>query len=109
MHALSLGTWWIHITSVVEWLLAIFAVQSYGRRRQEGGWRWLALAMVPALVSAMAACTWHLFDNSPALQGLVVLQAACTLLGNICLAVAARGLFRQQQRSEPLATGDITP
>ena len=31
--------------------------------------------MLPALVSAMAACTWHLFDNSADLQGLVVLQA----------------------------------
>jgi hypothetical protein len=108
MHRLSLGTWWIHVTSVVEWLLAIFAVQAYGRRRGEGGWRWLALAMVPALVSAMAACTWHLFDNPPALQGLVVLQAACTFLGNGCLAVAARGLLRQQQRTDALST-DASP
>jgi len=58
MHALSLGTWWIHVTSVLEWILAIIAVESFGRRRQETGWRWLALAMLPALVSAMAACTW---------------------------------------------------
>ncbi len=104
MHALSLGTWWIHITSVVEWLLAILAVQAYGRRRREGGWRWLALAMLPALVSAMAACTWHLFDNPPALQGLVVFQAACTFLGNLCLAVAAWGLLRQQRRADALAS-----
>jgi hypothetical protein len=97
MHALSLGTWWIHITSVLEWLIAIVAVQSYGLRRGEGGWRWLALAMVPALASAMAACTWHLFDNSPALKGLVVLQAALTTLGNIALAAAAFHLLRQQR------------
>ncbi|MEB3259871.1 MAG: DUF2499 domain-containing protein [Cyanobacteriota bacterium] len=109
MHALSLGTWWIHITSVIEWLLAIVAVQAYGHRRREGGWRWLALAMVPALVSAMAACTWHLYDNAPALQGLVVLQAACTFLGNVCLAVAAWGLLRNQRRAEALASGDSTP
>lgn len=98
MHALSLGTWWIHITSVLEWLLAIFAVQSYGRQRQERAWRWLALAMLPALVSAMAACTWHVFDNSMALQGLVVLQAAFTLLGNGALAMAAWWLLQQQKR-----------
>jgi hypothetical protein len=100
MHALSLPTWWIHITSVLEWMAAIVAVQSYGRWRQEPGWRWLALAMVPALVSAMAACTWHLFDNSPALRGLVVLQAGCTVLGNGALAVAALQLLRWQQASE---------
>ena len=99
MHALSLGTWWIHITSVVEWLLAIVAVQSFGLRRRETGWRWLALAMVPALVSAMAACTWHLFDNSSALKGLVVFQAGLTALGNLALAAAAFNLLRLQRRS----------
>ena len=50
MHALSLGTWWIHVSSVVEWLVAIFAVQAYGRRRGEPGWRWLArLCRIPGL------------------------------------------------------------
>ena len=97
MHALSLPTWWIHITSVLEWMLAMSAVQAYGRRRLEGGWRWLALAMVPALVSAMAACTWHLFDNPERLRGLVVLQAALTALGNGALALAAWNLLRQQR------------
>lgn len=97
MHALSLPTWWIHITSVLEWMLAILAVQAFGSRRREGGWRWLALAMVPALVSAMAACTWHLFDNSAQLQGLVVLQAACTVLGNSTMALAAWMLWRGRE------------
>jgi hypothetical protein len=99
MHALSLPTWWIHITSVLEWMVAILAVQAFGRRRREGGWRWLALAMVPALVSAMAACTWHLFDNPQALRGLVVLQAALTALGNGAMALAAWNLLRQQRRA----------
>jgi hypothetical protein len=97
MHALSLGTWWIHITSVLEWIVAMLAIQAYGRRRLEGGWRWLALAMVPALASAMAACTWHLFDNSAELKGLVVLQAALTTAGNLALAIAAWNLLRQQR------------
>ena len=97
MHALSLGTWWIHVTSVLEWLVAILAVQRFGATRREGGWRWLALAMVPALVSAMAACTWHLFDNSPALKGLVVFQAGLTAIGNITLAIASWNLLRQQR------------
>lgn len=96
MHALSLGTWWIHIASVFEWVAAIVAIQQFGRRRGEGGWRWLALAMVPALASAMAACTWHLFDNSAELKGLVVLQAGLTGAGNVALAIAAWNLLRQQ-------------
>ncbi len=97
MHALSLGTWWIHITSVLEWVVAIGAVQAYGLGRGEGGWRWLALAMVPALGSAMAACTWHLFDNSAELKGLVVFQAALTTFGNVALAAATWNLLRLQR------------
>ena len=97
MHALSLGTWWIHVTSVLEWLAAIVAVQTFGAMRREGGWRWLALAMVPALISAMAACTWHLFDNSPALKGLVIFQAALTAIGNTTMAIACWNLLRQQR------------
>jgi hypothetical protein len=97
MHALSLPTWWIHISSVIEWLVAITAVVALGHRRGEGGWRWLALAMVPALGSAMAACTWHLFDNAPALNGLVVLQAGLTCIGNGALALAGWNLLRQQR------------
>ena len=88
MHELSFGTWWIHITSVIEWILAIVLIKRRGLTS-------LALAMLPALVSAMAACTWHLFDNSETLRGLVVLQASLTLLGNIALALAALQLKRR--------------
>ena len=101
MHALSLPTWWIHVTSVLEWVVAMVAVQRLGVSRREGGWRWLSLAMLPALVSAMAACTWHLFDNSPNLQGLVVFQAGLTTIGNAALALAAWNLLRQQRQTTP--------
>lgn len=93
MHALSLPTWWIHITSVLEWIAAIVMVAILADRRNEPEWRWLALAMLPALGSAMAACTWHLFDNPASLQWLATLQAALTLVGNGCLAWAARRLL----------------
>jgi hypothetical protein len=82
MHALSLGTWWIHVASVLEWCVAIVLMRQRGLQG-------MAFAMLPALVSAMAACTWHLFDNSAELRGLVLLQAGFTLLGNTTLAVAA--------------------
>jgi hypothetical protein len=95
MHALSLPTWWIHIASVLEWALAMLAVQRWGDQRGEPEWSWLALAMLPALVSAMAACTWHAFDNATELQGLVVLQAACTAIGNTGMAAAAWNLARK--------------
>jgi hypothetical protein len=98
MHALSLPTWWIHVASVIEWMLAVIAVERYGRHRCEPEWRWLALAMLPALVSAMAACLWHVYDNTPALQWLVVLQAVTTLLGNGAMAWAAFRLLEAPAR-----------
>ena len=48
--------------------------------------------MLPALISAMAACTWHLYDNSESLRWLVTVQASLTLLGNVLLAWAAWSL-----------------
>ena len=96
MHALSLPTWWIHVASVLEWGLAMLAIQRWGQRRGEPEWNWLALAMVPALISAMAACTWHLFDNAQELYVLVVLQAGCTVLGNAAMALAAWNLQRKR-------------
>jgi peptidoglycan/LPS O-acetylase OafA/YrhL len=83
-------------------MVAIAAVHTFGMRRREGGWRWLALAMLPALGSAMAACTWHLFDNPDQLRGLVVFQAGLTALGNACLALASWNLLRQQRRGDAL-------
>jgi len=88
MHALSLGTWWIHVASVIEWSIAIVLIH---RRGLTG----LALAMLPALISAMAACTWHLYDNSEVLRPLVTLQAALTFGGNVALAWAAWQLLNR--------------
>jgi hypothetical protein len=97
MHALSLPTWWIHVASVLEWVLAMLAIQRWGLSRAERAWSWLALAMVPALISAMAACTWHLFDNAAELKGLVVLQAGTTAIGNGAMAIAAWNIYRQSR------------
>ena len=80
----------IHITSVLEWSVAIILIQSIGLNE-------LAIAMLPALISAMAACTWHLFDNSNELRSLVTIQAIFTLIGNCCLAYAAWRLDQSKQ------------
>ena len=46
MHALSLGTWWIHVASVIEWCVAIVLMH----RRGLSGMAW---AMLPALVLSL--------------------------------------------------------
>lgn len=94
MHALSSGTWFIHIATLFEWSLAIVFVARCGQSAKKKEFIFLALAMLPNLASAMAAITWHIFDNSEALKGLVVLQAALTTFGNSCLALAAWNLLR---------------
>jgi hypothetical protein len=100
VHALSLGTWWIHLTSLLEWMLAIVLVVQWGKLNQTRAMSWLALAMLPNLASAMTVITWHIFDNSQVLGGLVVLQAWLTMIGNCCLAAATWNLLRpERQRS----------
>jgi hypothetical protein len=89
MHALSLPTWWIHVSSVVEWITAIALVTQFAQVSQALVWRWLAWAMLPALGGAMCALTWHYFDNAVELNWLVTLQASLTLLGNCTQALAA--------------------
>ncbi|MGB6169027.1 MAG: DUF2499 domain-containing protein, partial [Geitlerinemataceae cyanobacterium] len=64
MNALSIPTWIIHISSVLEWTVAIVLIWQYGELMKNPAWKALSLAMLPALVSAMCACTWHFFDNT---------------------------------------------
>ncbi|MBD2107211.1 MULTISPECIES: DUF2499 domain-containing protein [unclassified Nodosilinea] len=99
MHALSLPTWMIHISSVLEWMAAMWFIWQFATVTQRPVWRWLAIGMFPALVSAMAACTWHLFDNASGLAWLVTLQAAMTVIGNCTLCLAAWWIWRQSSIS----------
>ena len=45
--------------------------------------------MLPNLIGAMCAITWHIYDNQDALYGLVTLQGIFTFIGNSTLALAA--------------------
>ena len=108
MHALSIPTWIIHVSSVVEWIVAIWLIWTYGEVTQNKAWWALSLGMLPALVSAMCACTWHYFDNSPALEWIVTLQAAMTLIGNFTLWAAAWWIWRSvQPASEKIENSKI--
>ncbi len=99
MHALSLGTWFIHITTLLEWILAIVLIARFGASTNKTAFIWFAIAMLPNLTSAMAAITWHVYDNTEALKGLVVLQAALTMVGNCCLAAAAWNLMKNEKQT----------
>lgn len=94
IHPLSLPTWIIHISSVVEWIVAIWLVSVYGEVTKDRTFMALSWGMLPALVGAMCACTWHFFDNTPTMEWLVTLQAAMTLVGNCTLCAAAWWIWR---------------
>ncbi|CAI5999671.1 unnamed protein product [Closterium sp. NIES-65] len=100
-NALSLPTWIIHVASVVEWVVAMALVWQYGAAESRRAWRGLAWAMVPLLMGAMCACTWHFFYNSPQLEGLVVLQSFMTLLGNCTVCFAAFRIYKASTKTAP--------
>ena len=98
MHSLSTATWFIHILTLFEWILAILLISKVSTQKGfNNNLIWLALAMLPNLASAMAAITWHIFDNEKSLYGLVYIQALLTFLGNCCLALASWKLVNSEQ------------
>jgi len=98
MHELSIGTWVIHLATLFEWTLAIILISIISIKQNINSLYWLSIAMIPNLISAMAAITWHIFDNSEELKGLVVLQSIMTVLGNTSMAFAAFHIFRNEKR-----------
>jgi hypothetical protein len=64
-NALSLPTWAIHVSSVTEWVAAMLLMWRYAEVTGNARWKGMAWGMMPSLGSAMAACTWHFFYNSP--------------------------------------------
>ena len=100
MHELSFGTWLIHISSVIEWIVAIFVIYNISTYKKYNLFFWLSIAMVPNLIGAMCAITWHIYDNQDILYGLVTLQGIFTLIGNSTLATAAIMIFRGTETYE---------
>ena len=94
MHELSFGTWLIHISSVIEWIFAIFVIYKISTYKNYNLFFWFSVAMIPNLIGAMCAITWHIYDNQDALYGLVTLQGIFTLIGNSTLALASIKISR---------------
>ena len=95
LHELSFGTWLIHISSVIEWIYAIFIINKISNYKKLGIYYWLSVAMIPNLIGAMCAITWHIFDNQTALYGLVTLQGIFTFIGNSTLAIAIFAIYKK--------------
>ncbi|MEM9274025.1 MAG: DUF2499 domain-containing protein [Cyanobacteria bacterium P01_F01_bin.143] len=100
MYALSIPTWIVHVSSVIEWIAAIWFIWRYGEVTRDRAWWALSVAMLPALVSAMCACTWHFFDNAKSLEWLVTVQAAMTVVGNFTLCLAAWWIYANLSKTQ---------
>ena len=100
MHELSFGTWLIHISSVIEWIVAIFVIKKISTYKKYYLFYWLSLAMIPNLIGAMCAITWHIYDNQENLYGLVSLQGIFTFIGNSTLALAAIIIYKGKETYE---------
>ena len=100
MHELSFGTWLIHISSVIEWIYAIFIIKKISNYKNLHIFYWFSLAMIPNLIGAMCAITWHIFDNQSELYGLVTLQGIFTFVGNSTLAIATIAIYRRSKSYE---------
>lgn len=98
-NALSLPTWAVHVSSVVEWVTAMALVWQYGEKSGNESWKGLSWGMVPLLGGAFCACTWHFFYNAESLEILVALQGALTLIGNVMMCIAAFRIFKATQES----------
>ncbi|KAI3687481.1 hypothetical protein L1987_81178 [Smallanthus sonchifolius] len=96
-NALSLPTWAIHVSSVVEWVTAMILVWQYGEKSGYQSWKGLSWGMVPLLGGAFCACTWHFFYNSESLEVLVALQGALTVIGNTTMCIAAYRIYKSSQ------------
>lgn len=105
-NALSLPTWVIHVSSLLEWLVAMGLVWRIGTVSGNPKWKGLTWAMIPSHSSGVCACVYHLFYNAPSVKYVVLLQAALTLLGNCTLAFAAWRLASSNGWSFQLPGGE---
>lgn len=80
-NALTIACWIIHVTSLVEFLVAMGFCWRWADVVDNPRWKGLTWGLLPLHTSGITACTYHLLYNS--IPVLVPLQAFLTCLGNI--------------------------
>jgi len=78
----------------------MFIINKISKYKKYNLFFWLSIAMVPNLIGAMCAITWHIYDNQEILYGLVTLQGLFTFIGNSTLALVAIKIFRGTENYE---------
>lgn len=112
MNALSLPTWMVHTSSILEWMIAMEMIFNYSNYTGNPRWKGMTVAMILSQCSGLSACTFHLFYNSPSLNWLVNLQALMTVLGNSAMAFAAYRINKYtntQSKVSSIDCDDVPP
>jgi len=86
-NALTIPCWIIHVSSLVEFLVAMGFCWRWADVVNNPKWKGLTWGLLPLHTSGITACTYHLFYNQ--IPALVPLQALLTCVGNTTAAIAA--------------------
>ena len=86
--------------SIFPYAIFLFYLYKISTYKKYNLFFWLSLAMVPNLIGAMCAITWHIYDNQDSLYGLVTLQGIFTFIGNSTLALASFTIFKMNETYE---------
>ena len=86
-NALTVACWIIHVSSLVEFLVAMGFCWRWADVTQNEKWKQLTWGLLPLHSSGITACVYHLFFNQ--IPVLVPLQALLTCIGNTTAAIAA--------------------
>jgi Protein of unknown function (DUF3593)/Protein of unknown function (DUF2499) len=86
-NSLTVATWIIHVSSLVEFLVAMGFCWRWADIVNNPTWKGLTWGLLPLHSSGITACVSHLFYNQIAI--LVPLQAVLTCIGNTTAAYAA--------------------
>lgn len=86
-NALTIACWIIHVSSLVEFLVAMGFCWRWAEVSDNPRWKGLTWGLIPLHTSGITACTYHLLYNS--IPVLVPLQAFLTMVGNTTAMYAA--------------------
>ncbi len=102
-NALTVACWIIHISSLVEFLVAMGFCWRWAEVSGNPRWKGLTWGLIPLHTSGITACTYHLLYNS--IPVLVPMQAALTFLGNTTAMFAAYRIARSNGWTVPSSWG----
>ncbi|MBK1640514.1 hypothetical protein CKO12_01195 [Chromatium okenii] len=91
---LSLPTWFIHIATVGEWLVAMFLFWQYGRLIQNRKLQFFALSMTPHLCAGIFILLFHSSNDTHVLY--LTVASFLTFTGSLLLLTAALTLLLNQ-------------